>query len=434
MLRIRTALRALAGVAMTAALFAVAAPAAEASSIVYIKGGNVWLSSPDAAAQYQVTFDGGYDQPSQASDGTIVAVRGGKFVRIDRSGRPLNPPVDWFGNEPPPAGSKADQFFGPYHARVSPDGTRIAYAFKQREYDCDPMTNVCDYQIVEYTTTSAADRFTPASPATSVSRDGDPSWIDNTRLLVADPFDPQQINTWVAGHGDDGEQWWFGGTHDQNGFGDPEREPALSPDQSKLVDVAAVGGQFSAYDRVYFYTTSGPAWAGDPPYDNNGSTGPKPNAPSLSCIAATGPVDDPVWSPDSREVAFQLGDGIHVASVPGDISQPDECSAITDRLIAPAGAQPSWGPADVNRAQAPGQPKGGGGGGTPRGAAACTVPRLVHLTLAQVGRVLARAHCQLGRIRRPRHVPRRHVLRVVRQSARAGSTHPANYPVDITTK
>ena len=59
---------------------------------------------------------------------SIVAVRGGQFVRMDRSGRLLNPPVDWFGNQPPPPGSNADQFFGPYHARVSPDGSRIAYA------------------------------------------------------------------------------------------------------------------------------------------------------------------------------------------------------------------------------------------------------------------------------------------------------------------
>src|SRR5215472_2506272 len=89
--------RGLSAVATTLAAMLVAATAANASSIVFIKGGNVWLASPDGAKQYQVTFAGGYDQPSQASDGTIVAVRNGQFVRIDRSGRALNQPVDWFG-------------------------------------------------------------------------------------------------------------------------------------------------------------------------------------------------------------------------------------------------------------------------------------------------------------------------------------------------
>jgi hypothetical protein len=413
-----------------------------------LNGGNVWLSSPDGTRQYQVTFDGGYDEPSQAADGTIVAVRGGQFVRMDRSGRLLNPPIDWFGNEPPPAGSNADQFFGPYHARVSPDGTRIAYAFKQREYDCDPITKVCEYQIVEYTTTSAVDRYTQASPATSVSRDGDPSWIDNTRVIVADPFDPQQINTWVTGRGDDGEQWWFGGYVDQNGFGDLEREPALSPDGSKLVDVAAIGGQFSPYDHLYFYTANGPAWVGAPPYDNNDPNAAKPNAPTLRCIAAPGAVDDPVWSPDSSAVAFQLADGIHIAPVPTDITQPSSCIAITNPLVIPGGSQPFWGPADVNISQAPSAPGGGsGGGGTPGtrsgtsgpGAggrpgdgAGCFVPTLRHLTLAQARGALRRHGCRLGRVYRPGHS--RHVLRVARQSARPETRHHAGYVIDITLR
>jgi Tol biopolymer transport system component len=225
--------RLLLALALATGLLLAASSAALGSSIVYLKGGNIWLASPDGANQYQVTFAGGYDQPSQAADGTIIAVRNGQFVRMDRSGRLLNPPADWFGNQPPPPGSNADQFFGPYHARVSPDGSRIAYAFKQREYDCDPITNVCDYQIVEYTTTSAVDHYAQASAATSVSRDGDPSWIDNTRVLVSDPFDPQQINTWVTGRGDDGEQWWFGGYIGSDGFGDLEREAALSPRRLK---------------------------------------------------------------------------------------------------------------------------------------------------------------------------------------------------------
>jgi hypothetical protein len=435
----RTARRALVTLATTAAAMTAAVSTALASSIVYLKSGNVWLTSPDGSAQYQVTFGGGYDQPSQTADGTIVAVRAGQFVRLDRSGRPLNAPIDWFGNEPPAPGSKADQFFGPYHARVSPDGAQIAYAFKQREYDCDPITNICSYQIVQYTTTSAANRSTPVSPSTSVSRDGDPAWIDNSRMVVSDPFDPQQINTWVAGHGDDGEQWWFDGSVDQNGFGDLEREAALSPDGSKLIDVAAVGGQFSPYDHLDFYTTHGPAWIGDPPYGNNDPNAVRPPPPTLSCVAAPGPVDDPVWSPDSTLIAFQLGDGIHVAPVPADISQPGSCARITDRLLVPGGSQPFWGPADVNMAQAPAPPgagSGGSGSGGPTGGrnrgTLCSVPNLRHLTLPQARAALRRHHCRLGTVHRQHRRPGDHTARVRGQSPHAQAVRHRHFPVNVT--
>jgi opacity protein-like surface antigen len=66
---LRTRRRALAGVLAAAALAVAAAPAA-ASSVVYVKDGNVWLTDPAGAKQYQVTFDGGYASPSQASSRT----------------------------------------------------------------------------------------------------------------------------------------------------------------------------------------------------------------------------------------------------------------------------------------------------------------------------------------------------------------------------
>jgi predicted lipoprotein with Yx(FWY)xxD motif len=104
---LRTRRRALAGVLAAAALAFAAAPAG-ASSIVYVKDGNVWLTDADGAKQYQVTFDGGYTSPSQADDGTIVAWRAKQHVRMDRSGRQLNPPVDSIGRD-----DGGGQFYGP---------------------------------------------------------------------------------------------------------------------------------------------------------------------------------------------------------------------------------------------------------------------------------------------------------------------------------
>ena len=59
--------------------------------LVYIKDHNVWLANPDGTGQRQLTTDGfkdlPYESPSQADDGTILAGRGLKFVKLDRQGK-----------------------------------------------------------------------------------------------------------------------------------------------------------------------------------------------------------------------------------------------------------------------------------------------------------------------------------------------------------
>jgi hypothetical protein len=59
------------------------------------------------------------------------------------------------------------------------------------------------------------------------------------------------------------------------------------------------------------------------------------------------------------------------------------------------------------------------------------VPPLRHMTLRQATLALRRAHCRLGKVRRPRHVRRHHILRVSGQSARPRTRHRSGYPVDI---
>jgi surface antigen len=71
------------------------------------------------------------------------------------------------------------------------------------------------------------------------------------------------------------------------------------------------------------------------------------------------------------------------------------------------------------------------GAGVKHGHVVCVVPRLEHMTLADARRALRHAHCQLGKVRQPRHVHRHHVLRVTYQSARPETKHTANYHVNI---
>jgi hypothetical protein len=62
----------------------------------------------------------------------------------------------------------------------------------------------------------------------------------------------------------------------------------------------------------------------------------------------------------------------------------------------------------------------------------CITPRLKGLKLGAAETKLRRAHCAVGRIRRPRHVRKHHVLRVGKQSPAAGTHHRSGYRVGVT--
>ena len=97
----------------------VAAPAALADSIAYIKDGDVWLSTGDGSRQYRVTTTGRYADVSQADDGTMIALTGVRLHRLDRKGNVLadfDTPV----SDTRPAPAKT--FYGPFDPAISPDG------------------------------------------------------------------------------------------------------------------------------------------------------------------------------------------------------------------------------------------------------------------------------------------------------------------------
>ena len=100
---------------------------AHASSLVYVKDYNVWLANPDGTGARQLTTDGfkelPYESPSQADDGTILAGRGLKFVKLDRQGHQIGPllPSILVGK---PANALA---VGPFDPKLSPDGHKLVY-------------------------------------------------------------------------------------------------------------------------------------------------------------------------------------------------------------------------------------------------------------------------------------------------------------------
>jgi hypothetical protein len=378
-------LRLLAAVVAAVAALAAAAAPADASSVVYVKDGNVWLTDPSGAKQYPVTFDGGYSSPSQADDGTIVALQNKRLVRMDRSGRQLNAPVDGIGTDP--AGG---QFYGPYEPKVSPDGRRIAYWFGQYSEYFNSGCNCYLFHLESLTTWTWADHFKPYTEDGQYKGIVAPSWLTDDRLLATYPGFFENVWTWKldSGHANYDAQWAFS-IQDSTGtyydLGDAE----VSPDGSRFA--ATAGGDATSDDQLFVGTTNGPLWVGEPPYDN-GLTA-LPAQPDLRCGGTLGKLVSPTWSPDSRELGYSVADGVHVLGA-GDLA---DCRALTDRTIAPGGSEPDWGPADVNPAQAPSPPAHGAGPGPAAGpstlalAGARVTPRAFRAARRGPGVIAARA-------------------------------------------
>jgi hypothetical protein len=61
----------------------------------------------------------------------------------------------------------------------------------------------------------------------------------------------------------------------------------------------------------------------------------------------------------------------------------------------------------------------------------CVVPRLDHKTLSQARRALSRAHCGVGAVHKPAHLPANRVAHIGRQSTAAGTRKHAGFRVSI---
>jgi hypothetical protein len=110
-------------------------------------------------------------------------------------------------------------------------------------------------------------------------------------------------------------------------------DPALSRDGSALA-MTDSGQQLVVADA------HGPAWSGAAPYPEVDYVNPSPDlaAPTIRCRGAVGKTENPSWSRDGSVVAYGFPDGVHAMT--------RDCQ---DRLLAPGGSEPAFGPAGVTR-------------------------------------------------------------------------------------
>jgi hypothetical protein len=316
--------------AATLAALAVAAPAAQADSIAYIKDGNVFLSTTDGARFYQVTFDGGYSTVSQADSGRMVALRGDKLRHLERDGRVIAEIATPVSTTNDPSMS----FKGPFDPEISPDGRKVAYTYywQYTGYDpyCNPSNGCYVKRLYHGTGFTDPNRLTAWDEPGFLRRSGwiDAAWVDNSTVLLSDPYIQPNEDT-VLWSPDDAASLrrWF----QDPGYPGDVAEATISRDRSAMATITSSGAGMSILRSVGgFY----------------------PNYPNRCYEAAIEEAGDQLSSPTlnadgSRIYWASLKEGVHAATLPRFTA--DSCGTLTDsgRLLIAGASSPSWGPADV---------------------------------------------------------------------------------------
>jgi hypothetical protein len=302
--------RRIAAAGAAAAALAVATPAvASADSILYLRGGDVWLSSSDGAQSFQVTATGGWEYASQSDDGSvIVASRARKLFVLNRNG-------DVVRELPTVVGSI--WWNGPYEPQVSPDGAHVAYQY--------------------FTTTTGSLATGVAYADTNGSMQthelhtgwGYPTWIDNATLMHSDPpngFSRDVIIRRLDEPNNTGRQWFT------DGATTPIKDGDLRGNR-----MVFVGGKDDELMPIYAFDGA-----------------PGENAPEY-CYhwkEPTGRFESPGFSPDGRALVWGEGDGIHVAALGNGCEQPSSAGA----TVIPGGRYPDWSGAAVPAPRDRGRP------------------------------------------------------------------------------
>jgi hypothetical protein len=344
--------------------------AAHADSLVYAKRGGIWAARPDGRAPRLIAR--GYAHPTQADDGTILAQRGSRFVRLSRTGRVLATLDSVLTGKP--SGIDA---VGPFDPQISPDGTKLAYWIGMYSTWQDHGNGI---------------NWTRSGPVTvwQNARSGkllgvthyysEPSWLpDSTGALLfaeRNALTPMVVAARVGAPHTDVRPWF--NDWDVRPAGEVQPKPIGAGELSPGVDRLAVlrGG-----------TTSGAGGLSQGPGNTIMTYAVRlPGIPQLECRisgATGGEFGEPSWSPRGEALAWSEGDGIWTAALGHD------CGG-TPRLAIPGGREPDWGPADP----------GGRGAATARiGAARRVVTVRVHcpsgcrasIVARRSGRTVARA-------------------------------------------
>ncbi|GAA3648606.1 hypothetical protein GCM10022237_05320 [Nocardioides ginsengisoli] len=303
----------------------VAAASAVGGSIVYIHADNVWLSRPDGSGQRAVTKDGTattpYEHPTMSDAGIIAVMKGETIVRMRQDGVVLNriTPEDLF--VPDYGTVTISPILDP---EISPDGSKIAYSQLRLERYNGPGG---------YLETEAETGFTDAAQWAGPDKYGiqlgyQPSWVTNSRVTLNRSGDVH-----LADLGHPSTPWFY--SNDIFGQFIELQETEVSPDGNRVI--------FGSAGGIGMKTT-----VGDPRTGTPGKPTANPEC-YLTPDAGQPVAKDPSFGPDSDSAAYSEGGDLWV------ITGLAACGPTTTvTKIATGGTEPSWSPAPLSAAPAPG--------------------------------------------------------------------------------
>jgi hypothetical protein len=313
-----------------------AARAAGSDSLVYLKGGRVWIANSDGTgARPFTTAAYNWVSPSEDDNGDVVVVGGlaringdgtdsdgsSEIYRFAPNGNQIGQPIPTWGSYSTPACPT----YGPYSARVSPDGTKVAYGI----WDCGAISDTALWTPV----TSTGLNF----PNQSLGQEDfyEPQWIDSSHFMVshAGPTvtDTQsRFFVHALSAGDDvGPGWYdprFTGTGVQ---GLVSRQgttlAAFEDDAADYID------GIPRHVRLFLYSSSSLANA-----ETNGWN--LDCTITLDAAHTTDPLDlSPSFSSDGTKLYWGDDRGVEVAQIS---DRSNSCANVQPTLLVPGGSEP----------------------------------------------------------------------------------------------
>lgn len=305
-------------------VLALAPAVAHADSLVYTKGGNVWISHSDGSAARAVTSAGNnWAWPSTADDGTIFVAGGAQRVNtdgsdsdgsteiyhLDQAGKQIGPFVETPGSRSTPSCPT----YAPDNLRVSPDGQHVAYNL----FFCNNRDSFW--------------QPTNSGTMTKISEDyAADMWMDNGNILIShigSTFGNAAYAVYnlasANGHGPSDDPYL------------PERTAIASRSGNRVAvyeDDFDISGNITQADIRLFATTGN-----DVTQPVAKCTITIPAASASKFLAAS-----PTFTPDGTRLAWDQADGIHSANT----SNLDNCASTSGSLLIPGGADPFFGQAN----------------------------------------------------------------------------------------
>jgi hypothetical protein len=322
-----------------AALVLVLAATASASSVAYIDGHNLWLSSPDGARKVQVTTGGTQDYswnfPSQGPDGKTVVVHRDAFD----GGASHRPVLYLYGADGKLITANVMPVYAGATAPVYPIGLDMDWNSNAVAYGYSYCGFACQTLYRGYWLTFSDNQGAYPSDPQGQSDAYNPTFY-KTRVVSSDsggnifvqPDVPEAPFT-------SSYQGWL--TH---GDGYYLSRAEVSPANDQV-----------AIDWVQDGGTQGITVAQH--------SGQVPSDLVAACdLPTVGKASTATFSPDGSQLAWQDDEGVKVAGVPNMAAGTNPCTLTAPaHVIAPGGHAPSFGGADV--AAVTGGVSGGAGGG-----------------------------------------------------------------------